>query len=168
MPMRSGLAPTPANLLKVLAVVVLGGIALMGFWTTRTEPIAMRVVDDTDGRPIAAARAYYCGFAWKGTWTGHGGAREALFSLEAATDRDGNLRFAPAEFKRWPYGLNTNYDHAEMEIVAAGYQSMALTNCCNALGSFAAAVDWGYNGSTIRLKRAQDPRAPSRPRGQCR
>jgi len=114
----------------------------------------MRFVDDLDGSPVANARVSYCGAAWEGTLTGHGGKTHTLFHIQAATDARGELNLPPREFDSRPFGASTNYEHAAMLIVKSGYETYRLLNCCSALGELAAVSSWGYNGTTIRLKRS--------------
>ena len=122
--------------------------------TDKSPAVNMRFVDDVDGSPVVDAKATFCGTAWEGTLTGHGGRSQTLFRIEAVTDAGGELRVPPQEFDARPFGMSTNYDHAVMLIAKPGYETQQILNCCAALGEIAAVSKWGYNGSTIRLKRA--------------
>lgn len=128
----------------------------------QTPAVQMRFVDDVDGSPVADARITYCATAWEGTLTGHGGRSHTLFRIETATGANGELRLPPQEFDARPFGMSTNYDHAVMLVAKPGYETQQILNCCAALGEFAAASKWGYNGSTIRLKRAASGAEASR------
>jgi hypothetical protein len=129
-------------------------LALLAGCTAKTPAVHMRFVDDADGRPIAGAQVVFCGTAWQGTLTGHGGAGATLFKIEAVTDAKGEINLAPKEFDARPFGMNTNYDHATMRVGKPGYAPQHLINSGVALGSFEAAGKWAYHGATIRMKRA--------------
>lgn len=144
--------------LRLLLLVFLTGC------TARTPAIHMRFVDEVDNTPVAGAQASFCATAWGGTLTGHGGASDILFEVIAATDAQGELNLAPQEFEARPFGMNTNYDHAQLLVVKPGYEPKKIVNWGAALGEYAAVSKWAYNGMTIALKRAPADAVKAPPR----
>jgi hypothetical protein len=135
----------------------LAALLLIPFATAcsaQTPAIQMRFVDAEDQSPVADARVVYCAMAWEGTLTGHGGRESLLFRVEASTDAGGELRIPPQEFRRRPFGLSTNYNHARLLIAKPGYEPYKIDNWGAALGEYAAVSTWGYNRATIPLKRS--------------
>ena len=133
--------------------------------TAKTPAIHMRFVDDVDQRPVAEAKVIYCGTAWEGTWTGHGGKESLLFRIEAATDANGELKVPPREFDSRPFGMSTNYHYSRMLIAKPGYAPYRIDNSGASLGQYAAVSTWAFNGATIRLKRAVSGATGARQRG---
>lgn len=147
--------------MKVISAIAL---LMVAGCTARTPAIHMRFVDEVDNAPVAGAQASFCATAWGGTLTGHGGGSEILFEIIAATNAQGELNLPPQEFADRPFGMNTNYDHAQLLVVKAGYEPKKIVNSGAALGEYAAVSKWAYNGMTIALKRAPADAAKASPR----
>lgn len=119
----------------------------------KTPAIQMRFVDESDNNPVMDARVVFCGRAWEGTLTGHGGKTAVLFEIETVTDARGEINIPPKEFDARPFGMSTNYENSQMLIVKPGYATYKITNSGAAPNEVAAAINWQYNGMTIKLKR---------------
>jgi hypothetical protein len=144
----------------LIAVIALSLPALAAAETTRQ--IRMRVVEAGSGKPVAGAQVRYRAEAREGTSTGHGGRGAMLFDLATVSDASGAIEFPPTQFNPrifGLFGLNTNYENAEMTITREGYEPLELRNTLRVIPNLDEVIAWQYNGQTVELKPALEKAA---------